>query len=341
MKQMVINQIKKVSSNFVRNVFNVPQRLIWFLVLLLFVFFPIAKPSAYALSILTSASFMAIAAASWDLTAGFTGLFSFGHALFFGVGSYTTALLCRYANLQPYVSILIGTLCAVVAAVLVGLPSLRVKGPYLALMTMAFPIAFTGVIYYFRKWTGGDRGMYGVPALFPSLSFYMQRLAEYYLTFLLLFVSAIVLYKIAYSKTGMIFVSIHDDELGAKAAGVNVTKYKLIAFAISAFFVGLAGSVNAHIIRSANVGSLGTVLSFMFVLTAIFGGMGTIYGPIAAAYILQLIDMYGLKKLVDIPTEWHMLIYGAIIIVLMLVWPTGIVKFVNDKLRGLQKPRGS
>ncbi|MDH5462234.1 MAG: branched-chain amino acid ABC transporter permease [Candidatus Bathyarchaeota archaeon] len=339
--KMVAAYFRRAYSSFATYVFDVPARLMAFLLFLLLLTYPITRPRLPLLFILTSANIMAIFAASWDLLVGRSGQISLGHALFFGIGAYGTGMLTEYFGLSLWVTIPLSMLAGVLVALVIGYPCLRVKGPYLALVTMAFPLILTGVIFYFKDITGGESGIYGLPRFFPDLRMYDLQLAEYYLTLILVSVSGIILYKIANSKTGIVLVSILDDELASKASGINVTKYKLLAFAISGLFATMAGSINVHLLQSgaANMSSLTVTLSFMAVIVTIFGGLGTIYGPIAAAYILTILDRYILQTMVEVPTEWHMLIFILFIIVLIIKWPRGIARFVTDRLEDLQEER--
>jgi len=263
---------------------------------------------------------------------------SLGHALFFGTGAYTTALLYRFYRLPIVVTIPIGILVSVLVAVLVGFPSLRVKGPYLALVSMAFPLIGTGIVFYFRGYTGGEEGIWGLPKFFPDLGMYEQRVAEYYLTLILLLISAVILYKIANSRTGIVLVSILDDELASKACGINVTKYKLMAFTISALFASLAGGVYAHFLTIAGPESLALTLSFLAVILTVLGGIGTIYGPIVGAYIYHITDRFVLTEM-NIPDAWHMLFFIVVVVIFIIKWPRGIARFVTDKLEDLSEER--
>ena len=339
---MVITYLRRAYSSFATYVFDIPSRLLAFLLFLLLLLLPITKPTTYILLVMTIASNMAVFAASWDLLVGRAGQMSLGHALFFGIGAYVTALLYTHMGLPLWVTIPLGVLVGVSVAVLLGFPCLRVKGPYLALVTMAFPIILISIIFYFRQWTGGERGIYPLPRFFPFLTIYQQQVAEYYFTLLLLLVSSIILYTVANSKTGIVFVSIGDDELASKECGINVTKYKLMAFAISGLFASLAGSINAHVLKSTGTATLEITLSFMPVIITILGGIGTIYGPIAGAYLIYILDMYVLEKIVTIPPEWgpaRYLIYIVVVVILIIKWPRGIARFVTDKLEDLQEER--
>lgn len=341
---MVRTYLRRAYSSFITNVVDIPPRLLSLLFLILLLSIPIILPpttlSTYFLGVLITANIMAIFAASWDLLVGRAGQVSLGHAIFFGVGAYTSAMLIRFLGLPIYITIPLGVLVGTLIAVPIGFPCLRVKGPYLALVTMALPLIATGILYYFRDYTGGEHGLVA-PRFFPFIAdLYQQKVAEFYLTLVSLLISGIILYKIANSKTGIVFVSILDDEIASKACGINVTKYKLLAFVISALFGSLAGTLQAHIIRVASPGSFSLNLSFYAVIITIFGGIGTIYGAIAASYIIYFLDQYVLTMVVDVPTVWHPLIFIIVVIIFVVKWPRGIARLaVEDGLKELSKER--
>lgn len=336
---MVTTYLRRIYSSFATHVIDIPPRLLVFLLLLLFLAFPITGPSSHILLILIIVNLMAIFACSWDLLVGRTGQMSLGHALFFGIGAYTTALLNVYTKLPLLATIPIGILLSFIAAIAVGYVTLRVRGPYLALVSLAFPIILIGTIFYFKDVTGGERGVAGLSRFFPYLTLYEQRLSEYYLSLILLLVSAVILYKVANSHTGIAMVSILDDELASKACGINVTKYKIMALVISSIFASLAGAVYVHILRAVSVGVLVVDLSFIAVIMTILGGIGTIYGPLVGAFVVQILDRYVLNELIPIPSEWRLLIYIVIVIILVIKWPRGLARFVTDQLEDLEEAR--
>jgi len=342
--QMAKTYLRRAYSSFAVHVFDIPPRLSVFLFFLLFLLMPMTGLNDYILSILTSLSIFAMFAISWDLLVGRTGQISLGHALFFGIGAYGSALVDRYFRFPLWLTIPLGVLIGVSAALLIGFPCLRVKGPYLALVTMAFPLILTSLVYYFSPITGGERGI-GVPEFFDTLPLYRRLLAQYYLTLLLLAVSAIILYKLANSKTGLVFVSILDNELASKASGINVTKYKMIAFVISGLFASLAGAVYVHLnsLRTASPSpTLGITVSFLPIILTILGGIGTIYGPLVGAFIYHLLDSYVLKILISVPPELEqakLLGFILIVVILIIKWPRGIARSVVDKLKDLEEAR--
>jgi branched-chain amino acid transport system permease protein len=349
--------LRRAYTSFATHVLDVPPRLMAFLFFLLFIVYPVTRPGITYLYILTMGNIMAIFAASWDLLVGRTGQMSLGHALFFGSGAYTTAILYTFLKLPLWATIPLSVFISVFIAIALGVPCLRVKGPYLAIVTLAFPLVLIGAVLYFKNVTGGDRPISGLPRFFPFLSMYEAQLADYYLTLLILAVSAIILYKVAYSRIGIVMVSVLDDEVASKASGINVTKYKLLAFVISGLFAGLAGSISAHLLgTTVQHGLLDVTTSFNPIIITIWGGIGTIYGPIAAAYIITILNLPGgfLSKFFEWAASmnlisWetyaqnsihlHMVIFIIIIILIILKWPTGLARFVTDKLKDLSEER--
>ena len=343
---MVTTYLTRIYSSFTAHVFDIPPRMLALLLFSFLVVLPIGGLNQYVLGILASANVLAIFAASWDLLVGRTGQISLGHALFFGGGAYITALLFENYGLPFWITIPIAVLVSTLLALLIGFPCLRVKGPYLALVTMAFPIILENIVKWspLNDWFHGELGFRGLPRFFPSdiLNIKDQALAEYYLTLLLLFISSIILYKVANSKTGIVLISILDDEVASKASGINVTKYKLMAFGISGLFASLAGCTQAHLLKLANPPMLSLTWSFIPVIVTYLGGLGTIYGPLVGAYIYYILDRYVLTILVKIPPDLvyaKLLVFTAIVVVLILKWPRGVARFTTDKLKDIEEAR--
>jgi branched-chain amino acid transport system permease protein len=340
---MATTYLRRFYSSFLAHIYDIPPRLLALLGILLLICLPLAGLSARILLILTTAFILGIFAASWDLLVGRTGQISLGHALFFGIGAYSTGLLFYHLNWPLWITIPLSLIIGSLAALLIGFPCLRVKGHYLALVTLAFPIILMGLILYFRDFTRGDFGIWNLPSYFPTLPYTQQLIAEYYLCLFLLLASAIIMYKIANSKIGIVFVSILDDELASKASGINITRYKMMAFVISGLFATLAGSVNAHLMANGHVTSLASLritLSFMAVAWTIFGGIGTITGPIAGVLILEILDKYVLTEVIDVPSSWRLISYSAFVIILVIFWRgRGLARFVTDKLEDFEEAR--
>lgn len=305
-----------------------PSRMAVVLFVLLLMLLPAFTQDAYILRVMILTAIFAIFAASWDLLSGFTGQMNFGHALFFGVAAYVTALLNLELKLPPYFSIPLGAVGGVLTGLVVGIPCLRLKGSYLALTTLAFPIILMGLVFAFPGVTGGELGLSGLSRLTGS------RVMDYYLITGLMLILGAVMWKITDSNTGIILHAIREDELAARAAGINTTRYKLLAFCLSGFFAGIAGGLYAHFLRLAGPSTLEVSLSFQVIIWSVFGGMVSIYGPIAGVFILNPL-MEVLRLVLDnFPSlpEMRMFIFAGLVLVTLLFMPEGLVPWVRDKI---------
>jgi len=288
---------------------------------------PLFSQSPYLLRILILSSIFAIFAASWDLLSGFTGQMNFGHALFFGVGAYSAALLNIHGHLPPWASIPLGALGAVLTGLIVGIPCLRLRGTYLALTTLAFPVILLGIIFAVPDITGGELGLSGLSRLTGS------RLWDYYLTSVIMLVSCAVMWKITDSNTGIIFHAIREDELAVRASGINTIRYKLLAFSLGGFFAGISGGLYAHFMRIAGPSTLEVSMSFTVVIWAVFGGIVTIYGPVGAVFIL-----FPLLEFLRFWPEYRTLAFALVILLILLYMPEGLFPYLRDKIE-TQCPR--
>ena len=302
-------------------VFVLPSRVAVFLFFVTVLVWPLIMDDPYVMRILILASIFAILAASWDLLSGFTGQINFGHALFFGVGAYGAAILNLQTGLPPWASIPLGAVFAVLAGLTVGIPCLRLRGTYLALTTLAFPIILMGLIFTVPDLTGGELGLSGLSRLARS------RVANYYIVVIAMLVLVTIMWKITDSKMGIIFHAIREDELAVKAAGINTTRYKLIAFSLSGFFAGLSGGLYAHFMRIAGPSTLEISMSFQVVIWCVFGGMVTIWGPVGAVFIL-----FPLLELFRMWPELRQLMFAIVVMVILLYMPEGLLPWLRGKI---------
>jgi len=300
----------------------------------------------YFLDIITGIGINIILAVSLNLINGYTGQFSLGHAGFMAVGAYTSAAITMFfgprflsalgGNNGATIAILFlsallaGGLMAAVAGLFVGVPSLRLKGDYLAIVTLGFG-EIIRVIFRNMESVGGALGLTGIPGytnIFWVFSF-----------------GALTIYVVTCmvnSTYGRGFLAVHDDEIAAEAMGINTTKYKIIAFVVGAFFAGIAGGIYGHFKLSIDPRGFDFMRSIEIVIMVILGGMGNTVGVIIAAVLLTLLPV-GLRELpplaVDVPlgffrlnfkivwNESLMLFYSLFIIVLMLARPQGLFTF--------------
>ncbi len=285
---------------------------------------PFAYGDAYVLRILTMTCLFAIFAASWDLLAGYTGQVNFGHALFFGAGAYTSAILSVKLGLSPWLTIWAGAAVALLIGFLVGYLCLRLRGSYLSLATLAFPLIALGLLFAFPGFSGGELGISGLRRLAVTPK------SNYYIALVSMLVIVFGMWLIADSKFGIVMHAIRDDEVAARASGINTLRYKMSVFAISAAAAGFSGALFAHYLRVAGPSTLEVALSFQVVIWGIFGGVATIYGPVAAVFLLYpLTEWLGSFKAFG---EMRLLIFAVIVLLVLLFMPRGLTPWVRDKI---------
>ncbi len=319
--------LKKLFTIVRSEVLVLPSRIVVALFFIVLLGMPLVSRNPYLIRVIILTSIFAILAASWDLLSGFTGQMNFGHALFFGVGAYASALLNIHIHIPPWGSVPLGAVAAVLAGLVVGIPCLRLKGTYLALTTMAFPIILMGIVFALPDLTGGELGISGLQRISSSL------VGNYYIYIVTMLVLCTIMWKITDSHTGIIFHAIREDELAVKASGINTTRYKLLAFCLSGFFAGLSGGLYAHYMRIAGPSTLEVSMSFSVVIWAVFGGLATIYGPIAAVFVL-----FPLLEFVRFWPEYRTMIFAFVVLLILLYMPEGLIPWVRDKIE-TQCPR--
>lgn len=318
MSRVISSYIRMFYKAFKGEILVLPSRTIA-LLFGAFLFLLPLRVGSYTLFVLTFANIFVIFAISWDLLSGYTGQVNFGHAAFFGVAAYAAALLNLHLGFSPWVTIPLGAIVAVAVGLLIGVPCLRLRGSYLALATLAFPIILSGLVFVFPDWTGGEYGL----RVSPLSS---SRQVNYYSSLLLMLGAAFVMYKITDSKIGIIFHAIREDEIAARTCGINTTFYKLVAFSLSGFFAGIAGGYYAHLLRVASFHMFSVNMSFQPIIWTVFGGITTIYGAIGGTYLL-----YSLPEILHLEQVKFLIIAGVTVFV-MLFMPEGLFNWVRDKI---------
>ena len=297
--------------------------------------YPLITQNTYYLGIFITASIFAIFAASWNFLAGYTGQVSFGHAIFLGIGGYGTAILVRYNDWPWEIALIIGGVAAALIGLIIGIPCLRLKGPYLALGTIAMST------FLLALFMNEDLAFifYGEPGIdrVPRIS--MDPVEIYYVYFIIMLVSLVIMILIGNSKMGTIFKSIRDDDTGSEASGINITKYKIIAFMISGFFAGIAGGLFA--MQSFNVTPMfyQPLYSFYALIMTAIGGIAVISGSAFGAYIFFILEAF----LMDLGTGgtetiniWDPVFIFAIILILMIRFADmGLLRPTMERLKDL------
>ena len=286
---------------------------------------PFVYPNAFVITILTFADIYAVVAASWDFFTGFTGRFNFGQALFFGVGAYAACFINMNLLYGPLYTIPLAGAVAVNIGIAFGYPTLRLKGPYFALATLIFPLIAGDLTFSLSSVFGGEHGLYGLRSISDSYA------VQYYGSLLLMIATVAVLILLASSRLGLALESIRDDEKAASATGMNVKKYKLIAYMVSAFFTGMAGAYQAQLFKFVGPDTFSSNISFEVIAMAIIGGVATIVGPVLGAYLLVIV-LDGL----GISSDYSVLIYGILLMVIVLGFPGGLLGRLKSNLRGMR-----
>lgn len=275
--------------------------------------------------ILILAMVYAVVGSAWDLIMGYAGVFTFGQIAFFAIGAYTTAILTTLHGASPWLGILAGGAVAGLVGVLIGLPCLRLKGSYVALLTFGIHmlfVAFAGGSLGARIGTGGSGGILGIPLLSIG-GFRFSPLAYvpwYYVAFGFFAASLMVIYLVIFSHTGTAFVALRDNEERAKSLGVDAFRYKLLVFAISAFLTGAVGAFYAHYTGVVSVRILGLDMFIMLMVMQVAGGLGVFPGTAIAAF--PLLFLYDYLRGVS---EYRPIVFGAAVLLLVLFLPRGIL----------------
>jgi len=256
-------------------------------------------------------------AVSLNLVTGILGQLVLGHAGFMAVGAYTAALITLHSGLPTtgpasiltlLIAILAGAALSAVIGFLIGVPALRLKGDYLAIITLGFG-EIIRVIILNLPFTGGALGLRGIPGLTTfNVVFFLSVLTVYFI------------YAYLTSRHGRAVLSIREDEIAAEAAGINTTRYKMIAFVMAAFFAGLAGGLYAHYIGVIAPAKFDFNYSVEMLVMVVLGGMGSITGSVVAAVVLTILPE-ALRSFAD----YRMLLYAVVLILMMLFRPGGLL----------------
>lgn len=324
--------------DFQGDVLTVPGRVIALAFFIVLLIMPQVVPD-HMLKPLVIANLYVIFAVSWDLLSGYTGQMNLGHAVFFGGAGYVAAVLSRYHDLDPWLTIPIGGIAAASAGLVVCLPALRLRGPYLSLVTLALPVIALGIIMYYKEYTFGELGVSGISKIYEADTATQSRVIESYISWAVMLVSVVIMWKFTDAKsriirTGILFHAIREDEIAARACGINTVRYKFIAFAIGGFFAGIAGAFYAHVLGVAEPKSIGIFQSFLPIIWVVFGGICSTYGGVIGVFTLYFfLDQFLLNDVCEITSDAvRQLVQAGTIVLVLLFMPEGIGVWVKDKM---------
>jgi len=289
------------------------------LILIVLAIYPI-KGTGYGVRFMLQLFMWIALAQSWNLISGLTGYVSFGHIAFFGMGAYTAGILIVKLGWPWLAASLAGGVGAVVLALVIGWPCLRLKGPYFAIAMLGLNEVLRVAVSYFEGLTGGGNGL-SLPALYASVPIY------YAMGLVALAVTGLA-YVIVTSRFGLRLMTIREDEVAAEAMGIDTFRYKLYAFLLSAVGPGIVGGLAARdqsYIEPISVFPL--IMTITMIVMVLFGGKGTIWGPVLGAVLLFTLQEMIWARLIYL----HQFLFGAIIITVVLLMPRGILGVLQQK----------
>ena len=298
---------------------------------------PLFAPTSLRICIM--ATYMAIFAMSWDMMSGYTGYVSFGHPFLIGIAAYVTAIWSHQGGFQPphlvlplYVTIPLGVAAAVGGGMLFFQPSMRVRGPYFSLVSLAFMMIINRLTIAVRPdMTGGDRGLSGLPPVVLGI------VPNYYLAIGLMFATAIALWYVGRSDVGNILKAIRMDEDVVEASGISTYRFKRFAFILSALTAGIGGAFYTHYLASISPRRCFSIaFNLDIIISAVIGGMGTIVGPMFGGYFLTFILEYLRPYLYG---AWRFVAYSVLALFIIVYKPRGFYGIAQDIVNRFQRKR--
>ncbi|MBI4354130.1 MAG: branched-chain amino acid ABC transporter permease [Candidatus Omnitrophica bacterium] len=293
---------------------------------------PLITRSAYHIDVLTGAGLYALLALGLNVVVGFTGLLHLGYAAFFAIGAYTYALLNLHVGVPFWLGLLPAAAMAGLCGVLLGIPVMRVRGDYLAIVTLGFGEIVRILFTNLEPWTGGPNGLLGIahPTMWiPGkgvVDFGVRSVPYYYLVVALTTLVTVVCVRMNRSRVGRAWAAIREDEVAAGCAGINTVQLKLLAQGCGAAIGGVAGAVFAAKQGTITPDSFDFILSVMVLAMVVLGGLGRVSGAIVGAMVLGV-----LPEVLRGVEQFRMLLFGLVMIAMMRLCPQGIMGALRDR----------
>jgi branched-chain amino acid transport system permease protein len=312
----------------------------WGILFLLIILLPHFAKGAYYLDFLFKILFYATVAGAWNISCGYAGALSLGHAVFFGIGAYTSTLLFLHFGMSPWAGMVVGGILASVFAIIIGYLSFRLHGPFFVLSTIAAAEVFRLTSIHWRALTDGSLGL-SIPFQPSWATFVFRSRLEYvYIIFGFMLLVILISYLIERSRVGYYIMAMRDDEDAAESIGINTLQMKVMATSISAFLTAIGGTIYAQYILFIEPNSVfGIDFSIQVALIYIIGGMGTISGPVLGSFLITPLGQYLRGWFGGTYMGLHFIIYGFLLIVIVLFIPEGIIPAfsVKGRLRDIRK----
>ena len=291
-----------------------------------FAIVPLVSQDSYVLGVWTFLLLNILVVVGLDLLLGYAGQLSLGHGIFVAIGAYASGLLTTKAGFSGWAAMPVGMLAAALLAAVVAVPTLRLRGYYLAMATLGFPVMFDAAIRVTSQWSGGSSGIISIPRL--KIGGYILRdpLVYYYLVLGVVAVVLLLVWNLANSRLGLKLRAIHADETAASARGINVTSLKVMVFVASATIAALSGSLYVHNVQFVAPDTFGLNYSLTLVIMLVVGGMGRVWGGILGVVLLGW-----MPELLREAATWQPVIFGSILAIIMLFAPSGLAGFVRRR----------
>lgn len=301
------------------------------LILVVLILFPLVSDSRTWTILLTQIFIFSILAMSYDILLGYTGIVSFGHAMFFGIGAYATALMLKKSDptiMTFLLSIVVGMMLAGIVSFFIGLLTLRLKSHFYAMLTLAVSGLFLVLAEKWRTLTFGNDGF-----TFRAPDVFKDRIVFYFVVLFILVFVYLFLRRFVHSPFGRVLVAVRENEQRTRSLGYNTLHYKVIASVVAGVVASLAGSLYAVSLRFVNTSVLTMDITLDALLMTIIGGVGTLIGPILGASIIELTQHYlsGLAKEFPIFERW-IIFFGIIYILAVIFFPKGVVGTIREKM---------
>jgi len=301
---------------------------------------PLLKGSAYLSTLGSQIGIHAIIAVGLGLLLGYAGQVSLGHAAFYGLGAYSSAILTTKLGWPPLPAMLAGVAMTGLIAVIVGAPALRLHGHYLAMFTLGLGIIVQIVLEQAEGLTNGFDGITGVPPFHLWVVHFDTDAKSYVLIVAVLAIAVIMAYNLVHSRSGRALRALHESEEAARASGVDVSRAKLEVFVISAMLASVAGSLYAHSLGFVSPDPFGFRFSVQLVVMVIVGGATSVWGPVTGAALFTVLSQVLQKAGERIPyvDDLDTVLFGTILVIVVIFWQKGLVSL---RLPGFLRPRSA
>jgi branched-chain amino acid transport system permease protein len=296
------------------------ENLFLIILALLIILIPLLVKNKYYFIVMNVAGLNTIVVVGLNLLIGFAGQISLGHAAFYGIGAYVSAILTTTYHFPPWAAMAIAMLVTEVIAYLVGYPSLKLRGHYLVMATLGFGIIINIFMVELDKITGGPSGFPGIPNLSIGKLVFNNDFKNFYLIWTFAFSSILVSLNLVNSRVGRALRAIHGSEVAANTLGVDTDKYKTKVFVLSAMFASLAGSLYAHYMTFISPRSFDFYYSIQVVTMVIVGGMGSIWGAFFGAGLLTV-----LSEILHVAEKYNIIVYGTLLTLVLVFLPEGFL----------------